>query len=325
MTKILLQRLYQAMFVAWSVGTVTFILMRLIPGDMAYRIAAGRYGYDYVTADAAASVREELGLDRSGFEMYFQWLWDLAHFNLGNSLVSGEPVINDIAHQLGHSLLLAAVATLISLLIAIPIGIYCGKRANKVADQMGLFTSIALKAQPVFLIGLVLVIVFSLQLKWLPVAGFGEVKFIILPALALALSLAAMSNRMIRNSTKNVLGSPYFQFARLKGLTQEQAFQRHAPLNIALPVIAFIAIQAVSLIEGIIMIESLFSWPGIGHALSHAIFRRDIPMIQGSALIMGLMFVAINTLIDLLQYWLDPRLNKTEKPASEREPNEAAV
>lgn len=325
MTKILLQRLYQAMFVAWSVGTVTFILMRLIPGDMAYRIAAGRYGYDYVTADAAASVRDELGLDRSGFEMYFQWLWDLVHFNLGNSLVSGEPVINDIAHQLGHSLLLAAVATFISLLIAIPIGIYCGQRANKFGDQFGLFTSIALKAQPVFLIGLVLVIVFSLHLRWLPVAGFGEAKFIVLPAFALALSLAAMSNRMIRNSTLNVLRSPYFQFARLKGLSQEQAFQRHAPLNIALPVIAFIAIQAVSLIEGIIMIESLFSWPGIGHALSHAIFRRDIPMIQGSALIMGLMFVFINTLIDLLQYWLDPRLKQSNKPENNRKSKEVAA
>lgn len=165
-----------------------------------------------------------------------------------------------------------------------------------------------IKAQPVFLIGLGLVILFALQLNWLPVAGFGHPKFLILPALALALGMAAMSSRMIRNSTAQVLQSPYYAFARLKGLNHEQAFTHHAQLNIALPVMAFVGIQAVSLVEGIVMIESLFSWPGVGHALSHAIFQRDIPMIQGSALVMGLLFVALNTLVDLAQYALDPRL-----------------
>ncbi|MCG6270550.1 ABC transporter permease [Vibrio furnissii] len=307
MTKILLSRLYQALFVAWSVGTLTFVLMRLIPGDIAYRIAAGRYGYDYVNAEAAQAVQAELGLDRSGFELYFNWLWDLLHFNLGNSLVSGEPVIAALSHQLGHSLLLAAAATALSLLIAIPVGLYCGRRANQWSDHAALFGSIIIKAQPVFLIGLLLVLVFALHFNLFPVAGFGSVEYLVLPALALALSMAAMSSRMIRNATHQVLNSPYFQFARLKGLSHQQAFTRHAQLNIALPVMAFVGIQAVSLVEGIVMIESLFSWPGIGHALSHAIFRRDIPMIQGAALLMGLLFVAINTLVDVTQYWLDPR------------------
>ncbi|EMK6979646.1 ABC transporter permease [Vibrio cholerae] len=308
MTKILVHRFYQALFVAWSVGTLTFILMRFIPGDVAYRIAAGRYGYDYVNADAALAVRAELGLDRSAFELYLQWLWDLLHLNLGHSLVSSEPVINAILHNLGHSLLLAGAATLLSLFIAIPIGVYCGKRTEQWADNLALLTSIMIKAQPVFLIGLGLVILFALQLNWLPVAGFGHPKFLILPALALALGMAAMSSRMIRNATAQVLQSPYYAFARLKGLNHEQAFTRHAQRNIALPVMAFVGIQAVSLVEGIVMIESLFSWPGVGHALSHAIFQRDIPMIQGSALVMGLLFVALNTLVDLTQYALDPRL-----------------
>ncbi len=109
MTKILVHRFYQALFVAWSVGTLTFILMRFIPGDVAYRIAAGRYGYDYVNADAALAVRAELGLDRSAFELYLQWLWDLLHLNLGHSLVSSEPVIHAIMHNLGHSLYLQAL------------------------------------------------------------------------------------------------------------------------------------------------------------------------------------------------------------------------
>lgn len=211
-------------------------------------------------------------------------------------------------HNLGHSLLLAGAATLLSLFIAIPIGVYCGKRTDRWADNLALLTSIMIKAQPVFLIGLGLVILFALQLNWFPVAGFGHPKFLVLPALALALGMAAMSSRMIRNASAQVLQSPYYAFARLKGLNHEQAFTRHAQRNIALPVMAFVGIQAVSLVEGIVMIESLFSWPGVGHALSHAIFQRDIPMIQGSALVMGLLFVALNTLVDLAQYALDPRL-----------------
>ncbi|KJY72737.1 ABC transporter permease [Vibrio nigripulchritudo] len=308
MTSFLYKRLCQAIFVAWSVGTVTFVLMRLIPGDIAYRIAAGRYGYDYVDLDAAKAVSEELGLDRPAIELYFNWLWELVQFNLGRSLVSGELVINELAHQLGHSILLATTAMVVSLLIAVPIGVYCGRHAGRLPDTFSLFTSIVMKAQPVFLIGLALVIIFALKLNWLPVAGFGGPSFIVLPAVTLALSMAAMSNRIIRNSTQQVTGSQYFLFARLKGLSYSQAFERHGKVNIALPVIAFIGVQTVTLIEGIVMVESLFSWPGIGHALSHAIFARDIPMIQGAALLMGLLFVLINTLVDVVNYILDPRL-----------------
>ncbi len=134
---------------AWSVLTLTFILMRFIPGDVAYRIVAGRYGYDYVNAGAALAVRAELGLDRSAFELYLQWLWDLLHLNLGHSLVSSEPVINAIMHNLGHSLYLQALQHC-SLFIAIPIGVYCGKRTDRWADNLAPFAPITIKALPVF-------------------------------------------------------------------------------------------------------------------------------------------------------------------------------
>ncbi|WP_394144784.1 ABC transporter permease [Vibrio atypicus] len=307
MINILMKRLLQAVLVAWSIGTLTFILMRLLPGDFAFRIAAGRYGYDYVDAEAARAVSAELGLDRAGYELYFQWLWDLMHFDLGNSLISGMPVMMEIQHQLGHSLLLALVALVLSVLIGVPVGVYCGKRANSASDKWGLMTSVFIRAQPVFVIGLVLTIVFALHLGMFPVAGFGTPAHLFLPALTLALSLAAMSNRLIRNVTQQTLLTPYFKFARLKGLSFEQAFEHHAHRHIAIPIVTFLAIQTIGLMEGIIMIESLFSWPGIGHALAHAIFARDIPMIQGTALVMGLLFVAINTFIDLVTYQLDPR------------------
>lgn len=307
LSKIIYKRLAQAAFVAWAVGTLTFVLMRLLPGDFAYRIAAGRYGYDYVTEAAAAAVRAELGLDRPAIVQYLDWLLNLVQFNLGNSLVSGNPVTEELYHQLGHSIQLAIFATFLSLLIAVPVGVYAGKKAGKAGDRISMFFSILLRSQPVFVIGLILVLIFALNLKLLPVAGFGSSEYMILPALALALSMAAMSSRIIRNSTQDVLNSSYYQFARFKGLDAKQAFEHHAQPNIALPVIAFIGIQSVALIEGIVMIESLFSWPGIGHALAHAIFGRDVPMIQGAALVMGLLFVFINTLVDCLAYLLDPR------------------
>ncbi|WP_035480100.1 ABC transporter permease [Aliagarivorans marinus] len=305
--KILGRRLAQAVFVAWAVGTLTFFLMNLLPGDFAYRIAAGRYGYDYVNQAAADAVRAELGLDRSVWLQYLDWFRDLLRFNLGDSLVSGNPVSQELAHQLGHSLQLALFASLLSLLIAVPLGLYAGRQVGSALDRASLFISVLLRAQPVFVIGLVLVLIFALQFQLLPVAGFGGSRYLILPALSLALSMAALSSRMIRNATHQVLGSSYYQFARFKGLSEQQAFTHHAQPNIALPVVAFIGIQAVSLIEGIVMIESLFSWPGIGHALAHAIFGRDVPMIQGAALVMGLLFVLINLLVDLCCYWLDPR------------------
>ncbi|WP_235868918.1 ABC transporter permease [Vibrio superstes] len=292
---------------AWAVGTLTFVLMRMLPGDFAFRIAAARYGYDYVNQAAADAVRDELGLGRSAIVQYFDWLINLVQFDLGDSLVSGNPVTQELYHQLGHSLQLAVFATFFSLMIAVPIGVMAGRRVGKSTDQLSLFLSILARAQPVFVIGLILVLIFALNLKLLPVAGFGSSEYLILPALALALSMAAMSNRIIRNATHDVLASPFYRFARFKGLTEKQAFEHHAQPNITLPVIAFVGIQSVALVEGIVMVESLFSWPGIGHALAHAIFGRDVPMIQGAALVMGLLFVFINTCIDLVGYWLDPR------------------
>ncbi|WP_299695143.1 ABC transporter permease [uncultured Vibrio sp.] len=307
MINIIFKRIGHAGFVAWAVGTLTFILMRLLPGDFAYRIAAGRYGYDYVNAEAAQSVRVELGLDQPAIVQYFDWLKDMLQFNLGTSLVSGNPVVDELTHQLGHSLKLALVATFISFLIAWPIGVYCGKKTKGLADQMSLFTSVTLRAQPIFVVGLILILVFSLHFGLFPVAGFGSSAYLILPAATLSLSLAAVSNRMIRNATSRVVSSGFYQFARLKGLNPKQVFTYHGQPNITLPVITLVSMQAVMLIEGIVMVESLFSWPGIGHGLAHAIFSRDVPVIQGAALVMGLIFVFINTCVDLLAYVLDPR------------------
>jgi len=306
MAALLVRRLLQLLAVSWGVGTLTFILMRSLPGDMAYRIAAGRYGMDAVDSNAADLVRAELGLDQGAFSAYGQWLIDLLTWNLGNSLVSGGPVSHEIWHMLQHSVLLALAGTLLAAAIAIPLGLASAYWGGWL-DRLLLACSTAMRAVPVFVVGLLTMIVFALEWQLFPVAGFGTPAHLVLPALTLALTLAAVSNRVVNTEARRVFNSEFFEFARTKGFTPWQAFRHHGMRNIAVPVVAFFGVQLVMLIEGVVMVESLFSWPGIGHGLAHAIFARDIPVIQGAALMMGMLFVVMNTLVDITCYYLDPR------------------
>lgn len=305
--RLLLQRLVQAGLVAWVVGTLTFILTRALPGDMAFRIAAGRYGYEQVDAQAANAVRAELGLDQSAIAAYFQWFGDLLSLDLGRSLVSGESVVSELYHQLGHSLDLALMAVLLALVIGVPLGILCGLKPNGWLDRTALVAAVALRSLPPFVIGLLLMLLFAVSLGWLPAAGHGSGGHLWLPSLTLALGLAAVSARVSRHSMARVASSPFYAFSRTKGLGERQTLTRHGLRNISVPVIAYLAVQLVYLVEGVVVIESLFAWPGIGHALVHAVVARDVPMIQGTALVMGLLFVALNTLVDLITLYLDPR------------------
>ncbi|ROR14760.1 ABC transporter permease [Erwinia sp. JUb26] len=307
MIRLLSFRLLQAGLVALLVGGLTFVLMRMLPGDVAYRIAAGRYGYDRVDAAAAQAVQQELGLDRPAWQALADWFMQLLRFNPGNSLVSGEPVMAEITHQLGQTMHLAAVALLLSLLLGPPLGIIAGLSPGGRLDRLLLAISTTLRALPHFVLGLILVLIFALGLGLLPAAGYGDAEHVLLPALTLALGLAAVSSRVARNAMRQVTESPWYMFGRTKGLKPGTLFWRHGLRNVSVPVVTYLSVQFIYLVEGVIVVETLFAWPGIGHALVHAIFHRDVPMIQGTALIMGLMFVLLNALSDGLCYLLDPR------------------
>ncbi|MGG7519010.1 ABC transporter permease [Allorhizobium undicola] len=313
-------RLLQACMVALLVGVATFLMARSLPGDMAYRIAAGRYGYDMVDRDAAAKVAAELDLGQSSAAALSSWFGDLLRFDLGTSLVTGQPVVREIAHQLSHSMTLALTAILLSLFIGPPLGILAGLRPNGLLDRGLFFISTALKALPQFVIGMVLVMVFGVTLQILPAAGHDHGAHLILPALTLALGLAAMSNRVARDATVAVAGSAYYGFGRIKGLSDLRLFMRHGLRNIAVPVVTYLGLQFIYLVEGVVVVETLFAWPGIGHALVHAVFGRDVPMIQGTALVMGLMFVALNAAVDLACHLIDPRLRQGKVSGARKTP-----
>ncbi|MFC7704670.1 ABC transporter permease [Plastorhodobacter daqingensis] len=297
----------QALLVALLVGVLTFLMMQSLPGDMAFRIAAGRYGYDLVDAAAAAMVREELGLERPMHEAFIAWFGDILRLDFGRSLTSGAPVIDEIRHQLGASLQLAGAALVLSFLIGPPLGVLAGLRPGGWFDRGLLLISTALRSVPQFMLGLFLIVILSIHLGLLPAAGHGRAVHFILPALTLALGLAAVSARIARDAMAAVAASPFYAFGRWKGLNERQLLLRHGLRNIGVPLVTYMGLQFAMLVEGVVVVESIFGWPGIGHALVHAIFGRDVPMVQGTALLLGLGFVVLNGCVDLATGLIDPR------------------
>jgi peptide/nickel transport system permease protein len=304
---ILAARLAQALLVALAVGILTFAMMEALPGDAAFRIAAGRYGYDFISGAAAEAVRAELGLDRPLLVRLSDWLGHIVTLDLGRSLVTGAPVTAELTHQLGHSLRLAVAAVTFSLVIAIPVGTAAGLNPGGRFDRASLALSIVVRATPAFALGVALTMLLAVHLRLLPVAGYRTPIHLTLPALTLALGLAAVSSRIVRDAVAEIAASDQARFARLKGLSERIVLLRHVARNAAIPVVAYVGVQLVFLIEGVVVVETLFAWPGIGHALVHAIFARDVPMVQGTALALGLVFVALNAAVDLLCRLIDPR------------------
>ena len=303
----LASRLLQALLVAVLIGTATFAMMRALPGDMAWRIASHRYGYDNVDAEAAAAVRAELALDGPALPALLRWLGDLARLDFGNSLVSGNPVLGEVAHQLGASLQLAVVTMLLSFALGPPLGILAGLRPGGVLDRTLLVVSTGLRALPQFLLALVLILLLAVGMGLLPAAGHGEARHLVLPAITLALGLTAVNARIARDAMARIKAMPFYAFAQWKGLSRREVLWRHGLRNVSVPLVTYLGLQFVTLVEGVVIVESVFGWPGIGHALVHAIFARDVPMVQGTALALGLGFVLVNTCVDALVRRLDPR------------------
>lgn len=297
----------QVVALALIIGTLCFFMVRALPGDLAMRVAASRYGLDLVSGAAADTVRAELGLDQSAWQGLLGWWRDMATFNLGQSLITQRPVWVDVGHHLGATLRLSAAALAVALAVGVPLGLWAGLRPGGVADRASWALAVVLRGTPPFLLSVLLMLLVAVQWGALPVAGDDESASLVLPALALGLGLGAGLARVTRSAMQEVAQSPAFEFARTKGLTDMQAMLRHGLRAAAVPVVAYLGVQTLFLVEGALVVETVFAWPGIGHALVHAIFGRDIPIVQGTALAMALMFVLFNLLLDAACVALDPR------------------
>ncbi|WP_203337006.1 ABC transporter permease [Nocardioides limicola] len=305
--EVLLKRSGQALGVALAVSILCFVVVQRLPGDVSYRIAAGRYGYDLVDNAAAAAVAAELGLDRPAWQQFGSWLAALAQGDLGRSLVTSRPVGEELAFYLLGTLQLTGAALLVAILIGGSVGVLAARHPGSLVDHLATTWVASVRALPPFLLGLLLVLVFSVQLGWLPAVGHGNSTSLVLPAMTLGLGLSGLVARVTRETVINVWSSSYVQFAHTRGIRERLVLLRHVLRNSAVVLVPYLGAQAILLIEGVIVVESLFAWQGLGHALVHAVFWRDIPMLQATALALALLVVSLNTVVDLIVLRLDPR------------------
>lgn len=297
---------------ALLVSVLCFLVTQRLPGDAAYRIAAGRYGYDLVDQEVAESVRAELGLDRPAWRQLWDWLVDLVQLDLGRSLVTSRPVVEEVGYYLLGTLQLTAAALALAVVVGGATGVFAARRPDSMVDRLTSAWVAGVRAVPPFLLGLLLVVVLSSELGVLPAVGHGGVG-IVLPALTLGLGLSGLIARVTRDAVIEVRASDHVRFARTKGLSERAVLVRHVVRNAAVLVVPYLGAQAVILIEGVVVVESLFSWQGLGHALVHAVFWRDVPVLQATGLVLALLIVAINTIVDLAGMALDPRPRQLER------------
>lgn len=308
MFKYLARRLALLIVVVLGVTLMTFSLMHLAPGDPAEMIAMARYGLDNLTVEDIEQIRVEESLDSPVSVQYLCWLRHTLHGDFGCSLITGDPVMEEILTRAPATFKLALAALLISMLIGIPAGIIAAARQSSIFDYLAMTGALLAASVPNFWLGLLLILLFSLTLGWLPVFGYGGLLCIILPALTLGAGLAAITTRLTRSSMLEVLQQDYITTARSKGLPEARVMYNHALKNAFIPLITVIGLQLGHLLEGTVIVESIFAWPGLGKLLVDSIFARDFSMIQGCVLFFGVVFVLVNLLVDIIYMYLDPRI-----------------
>jgi ABC-type dipeptide/oligopeptide/nickel transport system permease component len=303
MLRHLLQRFLLTLPALWLVLTLVFLLIHIVPGDPVEQMLG-----EGAAPGQIAQLRHGLGLDDPLYVQYGRYLGRLAHGDLGQSLKFQAPVRRIIIERYPATLALAFLALAVCGAIAIPAGVLSAYRRGHPADRaVGVFTLLGL-AVPNFALGPVLILVFSIELGWLPVSGRGGPSYYILPAATLGAALAAILTRMVRGSMLEELSSDYVRTARAKGLSTGAVLFRHAFRNALIPIITILGLQFGTLLAGTIVTETIFSWPGIGRLTVQAISSRDYPLLQGCILVIAVSYVLVNLLTDFLYAIIDPRV-----------------
>ncbi|KPF90898.1 peptide ABC transporter [Rhodopseudomonas sp. AAP120] len=307
----LIRRILAAIPVMGVVALVVFLLLRLTPGDPA-AILAG----DNASPEQLARIRASLGLNEPLYTQFFTWIGKLLHGDLGVSLISQVPVLQMISQRIEPTLSVAISTLLLSIIIAVPLGVIAAWKHGTWIDRFVMALSVIGFSVPVFVIGYVLIQIFAIDLRWFPVQGFRTMsrgfgpffERLVLPTLTLSFIYVALIARMTRAAMLDVLGEDYVRTARAKGITESRVLLRHALRNAAVPVITVIGTGFALLISGVVVTESVFNLPGIGRLTVDAVLARDYPVIQGMILLTSGIYVAVNLLIDVAYTLLDPRI-----------------
>jgi peptide/nickel transport system permease protein len=309
--EVVVRRLLATVPVLLLVTAGVFLLMHLTPGDPVDAMMS-----ESGDATAKESLRRELGLDRPIATQYVAWMGRLLRGDLGRSIRNGEPVIENVSRRIRPSLQLALLAMTIAVLVAFPVAIVSAVRHNTAVDRLG--TSFALLGicLPNFLLALLLIFVFGVTLRWLPISGYVDpldegwsgLRSLVLPAVTLGLALAAVIMRTLRSSLLEALGEDYVRTARAKGLSESVVIRGHVLRNALIPVVTVLGLQLGTLIGGAVITEYVFALPGVGRLVVDAVFARDYPLVQGVILLIAIGFILSNLLVDLLYGWIDPRI-----------------
>jgi peptide/nickel transport system permease protein len=294
------------MFVALiAMSLIVFALGRALGDPVSLMLS------DYATDADREALTIELGLDRSLPEQYATFLWNALHGDLGNSVTGArEPVMQMILARLPASLQLAAAALILSVLIGIPLGVFAATARDTWIDTLVRTIALLGQAIPVFWLGIMLIFVFSVQLRWLPTSGYGDVSNFVLPAITMALFTIAAVARLTRISMLDALDSEFVKLARMKGLAESVVIWKHALSNSLVPVLTYMGAFFATMVTGAVVIETVFGWPGIGRLAYEAIIDRDYPLMQAVVLVMTALFMLANMAVDLGHAWIDPRLRR---------------
>jgi ABC-type dipeptide/oligopeptide/nickel transport system permease component len=294
----------------FGVLTLVFLILHATPGSPARRILG-----DYATAEAVADLEHQMGLDRPLHVQYGDFVWSYMKGDFGKSLRNRRPVIKEILKELPYTLQLTALGMVIAIVFGVGVGIISAVKPNSLLDNVGRVVALLGVSMPVFWSGMLLIIIFSLELRWFPIIGVGDpgdpldlLHHLVLPALTVGMLTTGLIMRMTRASMLEVIGEDYIRTAYSKGLQEKRIYLKHALRNAAIPIVTIIGLNFGSLLGGAVLTETVFARHGIGKLVVDAILWKDYPVAQASIFVISLMFVIINLITDLLYGVLDPRI-----------------
>jgi peptide/nickel transport system permease protein len=297
------RRLLLAVLTFWAVSTIVWGLLYLTGDPVAVLLAGTPAGQTDVD-----QLRRALGFDQPLPIQYLHFLTGAIQGDLGNSLRSGEPALLLVSRRIGFTVQLALLAMTLALAVSIPVGIVSAMFRGSLTDRTLMLLSMVGQSMPIFWVGLLMIAVFAVELRWFPAGGAGGIKYLFLPAATLALYPMARIARLVRSSLVDVLNQDYILAARARGLREALVVGKHALKNAALPVVTIVGLQFGYMLGGAVITETIFGWPGIGLFTVTAIHERDFPVVQAAVVLASGMFIALNFLVDLLYGWLDPRI-----------------
>lgn len=299
----IIRRIIHSIFVVFGISLIVFIALRLTGDPVATLFGAGE-----PTKEAMDALRHSLGLDKPEYIQYLIFVKGIFTLDLGESFRSGQEVTSMIFNRMGATLTLAVAGIIVAILIAFPIGILSAIKRGTFLDFSGRVVSLLGISFPNFWLGIMLIIIFAVNLGWFPASGYNGFKSLVLPAFTLGFILSGILARLVRSSMLEVLNQQYIKTARSKGIKEWVVIIRHALRNALIPTVTFLGIQFGSLLGGTVIVEQVFSWPGVGRLIVDSISQRDYAVVQGGVIMLALIMVIVNLLVDISYGIIDPRI-----------------